>query len=335
MAEPLYSHYEDQAAEHLFSVAAGIDSMVLGEPHILAQVRAAFRAAEAEAATGPELEALFRRAIRAGRRARAETAIGASPAAFVEAGAVLAAEHLDRLEGRTLVVVGAGTMAELAARALSALGVGEVTVVSRTPAKAARLAAHVGASHRPVEELSEAVADADLVVSSTDSTGLVLSRPMLQRVGGRPLFVLDLAVPRDVDPAAANLPGIRVCDIDDLRAVLARSRDDASDEVAAVRQIVAEETRRFVTARRARRLAPLIEALLDRGERIRDAEVRRLATRLAGLPGPQREAVDLLTQRIVKRLLHDPVVRLKDLAGSGAADGAARTLADLFGLDED
>jgi glutamyl-tRNA reductase len=335
LAEPLYSHYEDHAAEHLFSVAAGLDSMVLGEPQILAQVRGAFRTAEAEAATGPELEAIFRRAIRAGRRARAETGIGASPAAFVEAGAVLAAEHLGPLQGRSLLVVGAGTMGELAALALRARGVGQVTVASRTPARAARLADRVGARHLPLEELTAAVAGADLVVSSTASTGVVLDRPMLQRAAGRPMFVLDLAVPRDVDPSAAHLPGIRVCDIDDLRAVVARSRGDTADDVAAAKEIVADETRRFVTARRARRLAPLIEALLDRGERIRDAEVRRLAARLAGLSGPQREAVDLLTERIVKRLLHEPVIRLKDLAGRGAADGAARTLAELFGLDED
>jgi glutamyl-tRNA reductase len=156
---------------------------------------------------------------------------------------------------------------------------------------------------------------------------------MLERAAGRPLFVLDLAVPRDVDPAAADLPGVRVCDIDDLRTVLARSQGNVGDALVAVWEIVADETRRFVAARRARRVAPLIEALLNRGERIRDAEVRRLAARLAGLSGAQREAVNLLAERIVKRLLHDPVVRLKDLAGRGAADGAARTLAELFGLD--
>jgi glutamyl-tRNA reductase len=333
MAEPLYSHYEDHAAEHLFSVAAGIDSMVLGEPQILSQVRGAFRGAEAEGAVGPELEALYRRAVRAGRRVRAETAIGASPAAFVEAGAILAAEHLGSLDGRALLVVGAGTMGELAARTLGQRGIGDLTVVSRTPAKAARLAARTGGRHRPMEELPEAVASADVVVSSTASTGQVLGRPMLERAAHRALFVLDLAVPRDVDPAAGDLPGVRVCDIDDLRGVLSRIRGDAADDVAAAREIVAEETRRFATARRARRLAPLIEALHRRGDRVREAEVRRLGSRLAGLSERQRETVDLLTERIVKRLLHDPVVRLKDLAGRGAADGAARTLADLFGLD--
>jgi glutamyl-tRNA reductase len=332
LAEPLYSHYEDHAAEHLFSVAAGIDSMVLGEPQILSQVRAAFRGAEAEGVVGPELEALYRRAVRAGRRARAETAIGTSPAAFVEAGAVLATEYLGSLEGRALLVVGAGTMGELAARTLRERGVGGLTVVSRTPAKAARLAALAGGAHRSMEALPDAVAAADIVVSSTASTGQVIGRPMLDRAGDRPLFVLDLAVPRDVDPAAADLPRVRICDIDDLRAVVARTRGDAADDVAAVREIVAEETRRFATARRARRLAPLIEALHERGDRVREAEIRRLASRLAGLSERQREAVDLLTERIVRRLLHDPVVRLKDLAGRGAADGAARTLADLFGL---
>ncbi|MGH2663911.1 MAG: glutamyl-tRNA reductase [Actinomycetota bacterium] len=332
-AEPLYSHYEDHAAEHLFSVASGIDSMVLGESQILSQVRAARKRADLEGALGPALETLFQQAVRVGRRARAETGIGAEPAAFVEAGAVLATEHLGDLGGRPVLVVGAGTMGRLAAETLHGRGVGEITVVSRRPARAAAAAAKVGGRHGSLEDLPEALGRSDLVVSSTGATGVMVTRPMLEAVAGRTRFVLDLAVPRDVDPSAGDLPGIRVVDIDDLRDVVVATRGDARDEVAAVERIVGEESRRFATARRARRLAPLIEALQARGEEVRAAEVRRIASRLANLPERDREAVEAVTRRIVRSLLHGPVVRLKDLAGRGLEDAPARHLAELFDLD--
>jgi glutamyl-tRNA reductase len=336
LAEPLYSHYEDDAAEHLFSVAAGLDSMVLGEPQILAQVRAAFRRAEAEGATGPALRDLFRRAVRAGRRVRAETGIGASPGAFVEAGAVLAAEHLGGLDGRSVLLVGAGEMGSLAARILRHQGVGDIVVLSRRPHRAERLAERIGAAgHGGMDDLAQRLASADVVVSSTGATGAVIGVDAVRARSGGPLFVLDLAVPRDVEPAVGELPGVRLSDIDDLRAGVARQRGDVTGEMEAARAIVGEETRRYTVARRTARLAPLIEALLRRGEQVRSAEVRRMASRLAALPDRDREAVEAMTQRIVRRLLHDPVVRLKDLAGRGSGDPAARTLADLFGLDLD
>ncbi len=336
LAEPLYSHYEDQAAEHLFSVAAGLDSMVLGEPQILAQVRAAFRRAAAEGATGPELSRLFQRAVRAGRRAREETGIGASPAAFVEAGAVLAEGDLGGLEGRAALVVGAGDMGSLAARTLRERGAEPITVLSRRPARAERLARKVGARHGGLDALPDALAEADLVVSSTQSTAPVISAETVRRATAgrdRALVLVDLAVPRDVDPDAAEVPGVRVADIDDLGDVLSGTRDDPRDEVGAARAVVEAEARRYVVDRRTARLAPLIEALHARGEDVRAAEVRRLASRLAALPEREREAVEAMTRRIVRRLLHDPVVRLKDMAGRGPGDAPARTLAELFGLE--
>ncbi|MGH2724743.1 MAG: glutamyl-tRNA reductase [Actinomycetota bacterium] len=336
LAEPLYSHYEDQAAEHLFSVAAGIDSMVLGEPQILAQVRSAIRRAESEGAAGPVLGALFRQAVRVGRRARSETAIGASPAAFVEAGAVLAGGFLGGLEGRSLLVVGTGKMSALAIRTLRGQGVGDVLVLGRKPRRAERLASRAGARHGSLEDLGPALARADLVVSSTAATGPVISaRAVASAVRGRhrPLFLLDLAVPRDVDPGAADVPGVRVADIDALRSLLAEAHAGAEDEVGRVRAIVAEEIRRYATRRRAARLAPLIEALHARGDRVRDAELGRVASRLADLSDREREAVEALARGIVRKLLHDPVVRLKELSGRGLDDPYAAGLAELFDLD--
>jgi glutamyl-tRNA reductase len=331
-AEPLYSHYEDDAAEHLFSVAAGLDSMVLGEPQILVQVRAAFRRAEREAATGPELARLFQRAVRAGRRVRAETAVGARPAAFVEAGAVLAERHLGTLTGRAALVVGAGAMAALAVRTLRERGVADLLVLSRRPARAEALARPVGGRAGGLDELGAAVGSVDVVVSSTGATGTVIPSETI-RAAGRSLFILDLAMPRDVDPGAAGVPGVRLADIDDLREVLAETSPALDREVRAARGIVEEEAGRYALVRRTARLGPLIEALHARGEEVRASELRRLAPKLAALPERDREAVEALARRIVRRLLHDPVVRLKDLAGRGAGDAQARTLAELFGLD--
>jgi glutamyl-tRNA reductase len=333
MAEPLYSHYEDEAAEHLFSVAAGLDSMVLGEPQVLAQVRAAFRRAEREGAVGPELRALFSRAVRAGRRVRAETSIGASPSAFVDSGLGLAAGHIGGIEGRTAVVVGAGEMGSLAARALRERGADPLVVISRRRERAERLAAKTGATGGSMEQLDEALSGAEVVVSSTGATGTVIGEETLRRTAsGRKVFVLDLAVPRDVDPSAASLPGVRLADIDDL-APLVADRRDADDDVEASRRIVQAEVRRFSADRRSRRLAPLIRALHARGERVRADELTRLAPKLAALSDRDRETVEALTQRIVARLLHEPTVRLKDLAGRRLADAPARTLAELFGLE--
>jgi glutamyl-tRNA reductase len=331
--EPLYSHYEDQAAEHLFSVAAGIDSMVIGEPQILSQVRAAVRRAEAEGAAGPVLSALFRRAVRVGRRARLETAIGASPSAFVEAGAGLAASHLGGLEGRSLLVIGAGKMGELAIRSLQRRGIRKVRVLNRSLERAARVASRIGAEFGPLDELGKGLAEADLVVASTGSTGVVVTQEAVKGAiagGKRSLFLLDLGVPRDVDPRTREIPEVGVADIDDLRDALVDERVGVEGEVIKVRALVGDETKKFATAKRAARLAPLIEALRERGEDVRAIELRRMASRLAHLSERDRETVEALTRGIVNKLLHDPVVRVKDLSGLGG--DYAKALAELFDL---
>ena len=331
LSEPLYSQYEDQAAEHAFSVAAGLDSMVLGEPQILSQVRAAFRRARDEGAAGPELGGLFERAVRAGRRVRAETGLGARPAELVEAGLSMASEHLGGLGGVPGLVVGAGEMGSLAARALIAAGVGSVTVLGRRPERAQRLAERIGARHGPMEALPEALRTARVVVSSTASTAPVIGAGVVRESVSEPVFLLDLAVPRDVEPEAGRVPGVRLADIDDLGPVLAQRRGSVDDEVAAARAIVEEETARFRQARRARRLTPVIQALRQRGEDVRAEELEKMSARLAALPERDRRAVEALTERIVSRLLHEPTVRLKELAERD--DAPARLLAELFGLD--
>ncbi len=329
---PLYSHYEDHAAEHLFAVAAGLDSMVLGEPQVLAQVRAAFRRAEQEEAVGPELRALFDRAVRAGRRVRAETSIGASPSAFVDAGLDLARKHLGSLEGRPSLVIGAGEMGSLAASSLRGRGAEPLVILSRKRERAQRIAEQHGGTPGTMEELEEALSGVDLVISSTGSTGVVLTEDAIRRASdGHRMFLLDLAVPRDVDPAAAALPGVRLADIDDLAPLV--GHPEANPDVLASRTIVDAEVRRYASERRGRRLAPLITALRAMGEEVRAEELQRIEPRLASLSERDRATVEALTQRIVARLLHEPTVRLKDLAGRRLADAPARALAELFGLD--
>jgi glutamyl-tRNA reductase len=330
--EPLYSHYEDQAAEHLFSVAAGLDSMVLGEPQILSQVRQAFRAAHAEDAVSATLAQLFRRAVRSGKRAREETAIGASPAAFVQAGATLAETTLGGLAGKRVLIVGAGKMSELAVAVLRERSVGPVVVLARKEERGRRLAAAIpGGDVRSMDRLDESLPEADLVVSATGATAAVIGREAVEAAQaerqGRAMFLLDLAVPRDVDPEAAGVPGVALVNIEDLRDVVVRAPEA---EVDKVRGIVREEVAGFRAWRRAVRLAPVIRGIYDRGERVRVAEVERLRTRLATLSDEELAAVEAATRAIVAKLLHEPVTRAK--AGD-AQDARAAALADLFGLD--
>lgn len=339
-AEPLYSHYEDDSAEHLFAVASGIDSMVLGEPQILTQVRQAYRRAAAEGAVGSVFSRLFRGAISAGRRARAETRIGASPAAFVEAGTILAERFLGELKGRSVVVVGAGGMAGLAVKHLTERGVGRLRIVNRSVERAASLAARTGIEPQGLDFLARAMSDADMVVSSTGAAGTVIGPDAVREAlagGGseRSMFILDLAVPRDVDPAVGELPHVRLADIDDLGEVLASATPDpvSPNEVEKVRAIVAEEVLRFAEWRRAARLAPLIQALRDRGARVQAAELARVANRLSGLSEREREAVEALARGIVAKLLHDPIVKIKERSGPGSADALAKAAADLFGIE--
>jgi glutamyl-tRNA reductase len=335
-AEPLYAHYETDAAEHLFDVAAGIDSVVVGEPQILTQVRGAYRIAQEEGSLGPVLSALFRGAIRTGRRARTETGIGASAAAYVEAGLAAGEAFLGPLADRRAVVVGAGAMATLAVAGLRAAGVRVTRIVNRTIDRGRRLAERAGAEAVSFDRLAGALSQADLVVSSTAAPGVVIGLPEVGGAGAdrrdRPLFVLDLAVPRDVDHSVRSVPGIGVADLDDLKGMLTPAGEAAAAEVARVRAIVAAEVERFESWRRAARLAPLIQELRAMGQRIQAAELARAAPRLAGLTDGELATVEGLVRSVVAKLLHEPIVRLKDRSGPGAPDEQARVLAELFGL---
>ncbi len=338
LAEPLYSHYEEEAVRHLFDVAAGLDSMVIGEPQILSQVRDAFRRAEAEGAAGHTLIALFHAAGRTGRRVRTETPVGSAPDALVDAGADLAAEVLGGLEGRTAVVVGAGHMSALAVKHLRERGVGTLRILNRSLERARALAERADAEHGDLEQLPSMLASADIVVSATGSAGVVLHADTLReavRGRERPLFVLDLAVPRDVEPSATGIDGLHLVDIEGLKEVFVSRATGAAEDIARANEIVEAEVHRFALRRRSERLAPLIHALRQRGDAVIAAELERYRSDLSALTPDEREAVEGLARGIVAKLLHDPIVRLKELAAPGTEHTYETLLADLFGVELD
>jgi glutamyl-tRNA reductase len=327
------SGYEEDAVRHLFSVASGIDSMVVGEPQVLSQVREAFRVASDEDAAGPVLSALFRQAIKVGRRARAETSIGKTVKTFASAGADIARNALGTLDGKTVLVVGAGKMSDIAARRIVREGA-TVLVANRTPAHARALAQRIGGSELPITALSDGLSRADLVLCSTGSPEPLITREMVAEAvsgRGRPLVLLDLAVPRDVDPEVRSVEGVVLRDLDDLREAL-KPGPEQLNEVQAVGAIVAEEVPRFTKWQRSHHLAPLLEALQTRGEDARTRELKRAAGRLADLSDEEREAVEMLTRSIVAKMLHDPVAAVKHKAGTAEGEALARALRELFDL---
>ncbi|HJT37733.1 MAG TPA: glutamyl-tRNA reductase, partial [Actinomycetota bacterium] len=247
----MYGLYEEQAVDHVFAVASGIDSMVVGEPQILTQVRRAFRTADEEHAVGSTLSALFRQAIRVGRRARAETQIARSASTLAMAGATLARAELGALDGKTVLVIGAGKMSDLAAVAIAQEGA-RVMIANRTPARAHAVADRAGGTPVAMTELGAALSEADLVLTSTGSTQPLVTKEMVAAAmegRARPLVILDLAVPRDVEPAAGEVENVTLKDMDDLREAVAPDGEQLR-EVDAVRAIIAEEVPKFLSWQR-------------------------------------------------------------------------------------
>jgi glutamyl-tRNA reductase len=336
IADPLYAHWDRDAADHLFSVSSGLDSMVLGETQIQSQVRDAFRTAEVEGAAGPALASVFHAATRAGRRVRAETGLGAAPDAYVGLGADLAEDALGGLAGRATVVIGAGTMAGLAIRHLRGRDAGPIRILNRSPERARALAGRTGVEHGGLEGVPDALLEADLVVSATGAAGHVIARGALRRAAagraGRPLVVLDLAVPRDVEPGT-DVDGVEVFDVLALRERIGDRSPETAEEVARAKELVADEVRRWQIRRRGDELAPLIRAIRERGDAVVRAELDRWAAQLATLEPREREAVEAIARGVAAKLLHEPIVGLKE---HGDADRShAKLLAELFGLDPD
>ncbi len=332
-ADHLYAFHDAAAVAHLFSVASGLDSAVLGESEILGQVRQAWEAATGEGAAGPALHMLFRHALEVGKRARTETGIGRSTTSVSSAAVALAAERLGGLEGRSVLVLGAGEMGEGMVSALAGSKVSEVLVANRTTERAEVLAARVGGRVVPLVELPEALGTVDVLLTSTGAQSVMIDHADLEAVvaarRGAPLLIVDVAVPRDVDPSAGALAGVELLDMDDLRAFADAGLAERRRESVRAHELVEEEVHRFHEASTARQVAPVVSALRDRIESLREAEVARLSR---GLGDEERMTLERLSRGLVGKLLHEPTVRLKDAAGTPRGERLADALRELFDL---
>ena len=332
LAAALYRLRDEAAALHLFRVAAGLDSLVPGEGEILGQVRSAFEAGSA----GPLLDRLFRQALHTGKRVRMETAIGESPASVPAAAAALAQQVFGELKGHRVLVIGAGKMSESTARNLRTRGAEIAVVANRTPAHGEELARKLGAQARALDAVAAELEHADVVVSATSASDVVLSRESvaagLRARRGRPLLLLDLAVPRDLDPAINELDGCFLYDVDDLEAVVVETLSGRRGEAARAEQLVAGEADRFRDWQASLDIVPTIASLRALAEEIRDRELTRAGGRLSER---ERKHVESVTSQIVAKLLHLPTIRMKEAAA--AADGVvyADVVKHLFGLEEE
>lgn len=337
-------HYEDQAVAHLFTVAAGLDSMVVGETQVLGQLRAAYALARDEGTVGRALHPVAQRALRVGKRVHTETGIDRAGASLVSVALDRAEERIGPLAGRRVLVVGAGSMGALAATTLGRRGA-DVVVSSRTEAHAARLATSVGGRAAEMSALPGELAAADLLLTCTGATGLVVHTDVVAAAmfarDGRALAVVDLALPRDVDAGVAALPGVHVVDL----ALLQGERSTtpgrptagpvAADDIAAAHALVETETALLRAERQAAAVAPTVSALRSQAADVVDAELLRLAGRLPDLDARARAEIARTVRRVVDKLLHEPTVRVKELAAASGDTDYAGALRALFGLGID
>jgi glutamyl-tRNA reductase len=332
----LYVHYDDGAVSHLFGVASGLDSMVVGESQILGQTREALRVGQEEGTIGPALNVLFQQALRVGKRVHAETDIDRAAPSLVSFALDRATAEVGPLTGRRILVMGAGAMASLAVSTVARLGVAEIVVASRTEAHARRLAEQYDGLAVPLTQVQEALSTADVLVSCTGATGVVL--PLAVVAGARldadgPLAIIDLALPHDVDPAVGELPGVALFNLARLAAQV--DQGEGAADVAAVRQIVTEEITAFLAARRSAVVTPTVVALRTMATGIVETEMQRLSSRLPDLDPTAKAEVEHAVRRVADKLLHQPTVRVRELANEDGAVSYTAALAELFSLDPD
>ena len=323
----VYRLHDDAAALHLFRVAAGLDSLVPGEGEILGQLRDAYESVE----TNSLLARLFQQALQVGKRVRTETAIGESPASVSSAAAALAAQVFGDLTDRRVLVVGAGRIGELAAANLVSRGADIAFVANRTGESAAELVRRFGGAPLALEQVGEALGEVDVVISSTSAPGIVVRAEDVPARRRKPLFFIDIAVPRDLDPAINDLDGCYLYDIDDLEAVVAETLSGRRAEAVRAEELVAEEADRFAAWRASLDVVPAIASLREYAEQIRRNELARVDGRLSER---ERRTVDSVTQQILNKLLHVPTVRMKEAAAGANGTSYADALRHLFGLDD-
>ncbi len=325
-----------EAVRHLFRVAAGLDSLVVGEPQILGQVKEAYATASERHASGPVLNKLFHTSFGVGKRVRTETGVGEGAVSVSYAAVQLARKIFGKLAGRRVLVIGAGEMGKLTAQHLRAQGVGEIVITSRTHARATELAAAIDGIAAPWTELMNVLAPADIVITATGSQTPVLGRAQIESVMGRrrrdPLFIIDIAIPRDVDPSAGEIEHVFLYNVDDLQTIVRENLSRRGSEIDRAEAIVNEEVGRFMAWHRSRGAIPTVVALRQRFETIRRAELDRLDGKLAGLPPEARARVDEVTRLIMEKLLLEPTEQLKALPDKETQAAYAEAVNRLFGL---
>lgn len=332
-----YSQHDDAAVSHLFEVASGLDSAVLGETEILGQVRDAWEKARTESTSRTSLNMLFRHALEVGKRARTETSISKSTASVSHAAVEMANDILGSISGRKVLVIGAGDMGAGIARALANAGSQSVTVMNRSRERAEQLAQSVGAVVSHIDDLQHAIRESDVVLTCTGAGEAIISVDDVRVARGEandsPLLIVDIAVPRDVEHEVGELPGVTLRDLHDLRDWAQAGIEARQQEAEEVRRIVGEEVERFGQEVKARQAAPLVAELHERAETIRRTEIERYATRLSGLTPEQREAVEAMSKAVVAKLLHSPSMQLKHSAGTPQGERIAAALRDLFDIE--
>lgn len=335
----LYSFYEADAARHLFEVSSGVDSAILGETEILRQVKQAWEFAHAEGCTGTALNGLFQQSFEVGKRVRTETGIARHITSISQAAIALAAQKLGPLDGKRVLIVGAGDMGEGSAVAAAAAGVSDVVIANRTWENAVEVADRIGATALTLDDLAHTMVDVDVVVTGTGATSLLVEQADLETVmvqrNGRPLLIIDIAMPRDVDPSAGDIDGLTLLDMDALQAFADVGRRERRGELVNVNTIVEAELSKYVGRTTVREVEPLVAALWAQAEDARQGEFERFATRLERFDPEQIEIVEAITKGLLGKLLRSPTIRVKDAAGTAKGDRLADALRELHDLQAD
>ncbi|MEN6519540.1 MAG: glutamyl-tRNA reductase [Armatimonadota bacterium] len=335
----IYRHRGHKAVEHLFSVASGIDSMMVGENQIIGQVKNAFCAACDCDSTKTVLNTLFQQALSVGKRARTETDISKGAFSVGYAAVELARLVFGELSGRTVLIIGAGKMGELTAKHMQAAGATSVIVANRTLSKAEKLAAALNGRAVPFESLPDAMTQTNIVISSTGATEPVVSREEMAKImrgrRERPIFMIDIAVPRDIEPSVSELDNVYLYDMDDLQSIVQESVDERQKETEKVKEIVAEETRKFSAWMKTLEAVPLIKSLREKLDELKETEWQRSSAKLSHLSDKDKETVRMMMQSLVNKITHNPLVKIKEYSSCADSCEKLDIARELFGIEPD
>jgi glutamyl-tRNA reductase len=327
-----------ECVKHIFRVSSSLDSMIIGEPQILGQIKDAFGCAANARATGNILNRLLHKAFSVAKRIRTETRIATSAVSISFAAVELAKKIFDDLEGKTVMLVGAGEMAELAARHLLGNGVAHIIVANRTYERAVALAGEFGGSAVPFEELEQQMELADIVISSTGAPNVIIDKKMVQRIikrrRNRPMFFIDIAVPRDIDTEVNGIENVYAYDIDDLEGVVQANIKTREKEAARAEEIVAGEVLQFTEWMRSREVYPTVVALREWAETIRRGELEKTLKRIQGLSEADSKKIEAMTEAVMNKVLHRPIARMKESAHRGEEENLADMVRKIFDLDD-